>query len=113
MQKSLGHGTGPGAFEIRLAKSSMYGTQRTTVAVTNRAGDTVAQYPAAIVGTDATHDLAVLRIEAPAEDLQPVRRAAVVDFCCIRCDPSPHRSTSHLAASSSWLSVSVPECTCR
>ena len=47
--------------------------QRTTVAVTNRAGDTVAQFPASIVGTDAAHDLAVLRIDAQAEDLQPVR----------------------------------------
>ena len=58
-----------------MAKSAIRGVQRTTVAVTNRAGDTVAQYPASIVGTDASHDLAVLRIEAPAEDLQPVRHA--------------------------------------
>ena len=43
------------------------------MAVTNRAGDTVAQFPASIVGTDAAHDLAVLRIDAQAEDLQPVR----------------------------------------
>ena len=47
--------------------------QRTTVAVTNRAGDTVAQFAASIVGTDASHDLAVLRIDAQDEDLQPIR----------------------------------------
>ena len=43
------------------------------MAVTNRAGDMVAQYPATIVGTDASHDLAVLRIDAPDEELQPIR----------------------------------------
>ncbi len=59
---------GRASFDVVLASA-----QRTTVAVTNRAGDTVAQFPASIVGTDAAHDLAVLRIDAQAEDLQPVR----------------------------------------
>jgi hypothetical protein len=46
--------------------------QRTTVGLTSAGGD-VRTYPAAIAGTDAAHDIAVLRIVADPAELIPVR----------------------------------------
>lgn len=48
--------------------------QETRVGLAGRAdGRETQDWPASIVATDPSHDLAVLRIEAPREALQPVR----------------------------------------
>lgn len=42
------------------------------------------QWPARIVATDAAHDVAVLRIDAPPEKLQPVKVPRPAALCCGR-----------------------------
>lgn len=47
--------------------------QALTVSLSDAAGKRSQEYPAIVLGTDADHDLAVLKIDASADVLRPIR----------------------------------------
>ena len=61
----------------------------------------LSQWPARIVATDASHDLAVLQIDAPPETLQPIKvpNSHAITLIFALCTPLPggpfRRCTSH------------------
>lgn len=62
--------------------------QLLSVSFTDASGQRSQEHPAIVLNTDPDHDLAVLKIEAPAEQLVPIRCALCKSLQSLISDPN-------------------------